>query len=272
MSDKRSTSWLLAALAAILVAAPAAADNAWGNYQWARTTPSFSLLVIDSVTAAWDEAFDGSIERWSESGVLDLSVTKIQEGKRHRRRCGMVDGQLRVCNAAYGKNGWLGLATIGIDKNGHIDRGTALLNDTYASYWALFGERNHVACQEIGHVLGLHHTSEDGSSQGTCMDYSSDPASQWPNQHDYFMLDLIYAHLDSYNSYDTGDDGGDGGGGGGGCNAPPGKGCNKRGAKRGAGLGPPTMGVRVHADRDHEVWVASRGDGGLWVHHMRLAP
>ncbi len=28
-------------------------------------------------------------------------------------------------------------------------------------------------CREIGHTFGLGHTSEDGSSQNTCMDYFS---------------------------------------------------------------------------------------------------
>jgi hypothetical protein len=175
----------------------------------------------------------------------------------------MVQGQMRVCNAAYGYNGWLGLATIGLDPNGHIDRGTAKMNDSYSWYWT-FEEKNHVMCQEIGHVFGLGHTSEDGSSQQSCMDYSTDPLSQWPNQHDYDQLTAIYGHTDSYNSYDDGS--GSGGDSGGGCTAPPGKGCNKNGADV------PPMGVRVVRGPHHEIWVAPRGDGGLWIHHIRLAP
>ncbi len=59
-------------------------------------------------------------------------------------------------------------------------------------------------CQEVGHTLGLGHTSEDGSSQNTCMDYFSNTGanatstqSTEPNQHDYDQLALIYGHLDS---------------------------------------------------------------------------
>ena len=32
------------------------------------------------------------------------------------------------------------------------------------------------------------------------------------------------------------------------------------------------MGQRVHKDRNHEICVAPRQDGGLWVHHVRLVP
>lgn len=170
----------------------------------------------------------------------------------------MVAGKMRVCNAAYGRNGWLGLASIGLDANGHIDRGTAKMNDSYTSYWTP-EEKNHVMCQEIGHVLGLTHTSEDGSSQQTCMDYSRDPLSQWPNAHDYEELVTIYTHTDSYNSYQEGTASS-------GACASPGNACNK------AITDVPPMGVRVVRGPHHEVWVAAREDGGLWIHHIRLAP
>ncbi len=59
-------------------------------------------------------------------------------------------------------------------------------------------------CREIGHTFGLGHTSEDGSSQNTCMDYFSNTgtaatstASTHPNQHDYDQLAAIYGHTDS---------------------------------------------------------------------------
>ena len=55
-------------------------------------------------------------------------------------------------------------------------------------------------CQEVGHTIGLDHQDEDfyNPNLGTCMDYTVDPLSnQHPNQHDYDMLDTIYAHLDT---------------------------------------------------------------------------
>ena len=176
----------------------------------------------------------------------------------------MVSGQMRACNANYGGVPWAGLATIYIDDNGHITKGTAKMNDFY-SYSADY--KRHLMCREIGHNFGLTHTSEDGSSQGTCMDYSNDESSQWPNAHDYELLEFIYEHADSYNSYDDSDDGGDTGGG---CNAPPGKGCNKN--RAGASAGGPPMGLPVQVGLHHEIWVAADGNGGYWVHHLTLVP
>ncbi len=240
------------------------AGHSWNDYHWARTASPFTLQVVNSTTPEWDYQLNESLVRWSQATVLDATITSADSSTKTRKRCRTAKGKMRVCNAAYGQNGWLGLATIGIDSSGHIDRGSAKVNDSYDWYWTL-EEKNHVMCQEIGHVFGLSHTSTDGSSQGTCMDYSSDSSSQWPNQHDLDQLLTQYRHLDSYNSYDDGsttDSGSDGGT----CNAPAGKGCNKSGAET------PPMGVRVVSGPHHEIWVASRKDGGLWIHHIRLAP
>lgn len=265
----------LAAALAVAVCVPAAlANHSWSNYHWARQTNPLPLRVVDSVTSRWQFAFEESLSRWSQSSKIDNVVVAVAEDSKLRRRCPMVLGQMRVCNAAYGQNGWLGLATIYIDSSGHITQGTTKINDSYEWYYAAHpGEDNHVTCQEIGHIYGLGHTSEDGSTQGTCMDYSSSLDSQWPNAHDYAQLDSIYAHVDSYNSYDAGSGGG--GGGGSGCNAPAGKGCN---AKHAASGGIPPGAVRVHYRPGHDGhlghadWVLPDGKDGMWLYHATLVP
>ncbi len=249
---------------------PAHADNTWSVYHWARTTPSFDLITVDSMTSEWQDAFDGTVVAWSTTNVLNLVSSQGAESSKFRRRCKPKDGQIVACNLSYGNTGWLGRAGINIDSAGHIVKGYAKMNDFYSSYWALEGERNHVTCQEVGHLLGLGHQSVDfNKSLGTCMDYSSNPASQWPNNHDYATLVEMYTHLDGYNSYDGSivtepepepepepDNG---------CNAPPGKGCNKNNADV-------PMGIPVHIGLNHEIWVASDNAGGYWIHHIRIVP
>jgi len=115
-----------------------------------------------------------------------------------RKRCAMVSGQVRSCNASYGYNGWLGLASINITGGVHITQGSSKMNDSYFNGGGYNDtNRRHVMCQELGHTLGLGHTSEDGSDQNTCMDYSNDLGNPSPNSHDYQQLSTIYQHLDS---------------------------------------------------------------------------
>ncbi len=243
------------------------ADHDWSTYHWARTANPIPLQVVDSVDPDWQYEFDMALYEWNLSSVLNMSVGSADDAGRIRKQCKMQAGQIRVCNASYGFNGWLGLATIGIDSNKHIDQGSAKVNDSYSFYWADPNEKRHVMCQEIGHLFGLGHTSEDGSSQQTCMDYSSDPNSIAPNSHDYQMLDAIYAHLDSYNTYDDGSSSGGGSGGDKPCN-PKKPGCTGFDLPQGV----PPGAVRIHRGPHEETWVKGRPDGGLWIFHVRLAP
>ncbi|MBT5111020.1 MAG: hypothetical protein HOM25_20240 [Rhodospirillaceae bacterium] len=253
-----------AAVCILMFSTSVQADHRWGAYHWARSAAvEINLKVVNSTTGDWTPVLSDSIAEWNVSEIFELGIDRDDTSKRTRKRCNSVTGQMRVCNAAYGYNGWLGMATINIDAESHIVKGTAKVNDSYSSYWAIEGEMNHVLCQEMGHVFGLGHTSEDGSSQLTCMDYSSDPGSQWPNEHDYDLLTVIYDQVDAYNSYDDSV----GGGGGGDTKPCRGKKCPNFGEPE-----IPPMGVRVHRGRNHEVWVARGRADSLWIHHVRLVP
>jgi len=233
------------------------ASHSWNNYHWARTTSSFTLQTLDSTVSNganmnWPALLATAAQQWSQSTKLDLAVSPYDNSSRARKRCTSVAGKIRVCNASYGNNGWLGLASINLDAQGHISRGTAKMNDSYASYYNSDpNEAPHVMCQEVGHTFGLGHTSEDGSSQKTCMDYSTDPQSTAPNQHDMDQLASIYGHTDSYNSFSA---------------------SAALSVEQKAMAGENPMGMRVRKGVFDETWVSPDGHGGLWVHHVTLAP
>lgn len=190
-------------IALVAVAAVVSANHAWGTYHWARTANPFTLKLGDNVTSAWDSYLGIASSDWSASSVLD---TTIVVGGTDGRRCRATSGRVEVCNAKYGANGWLGLASIWISGD-HIIKGTAKMNDTYfntAKYntpsWKQF-----VVCQEVAHTFGLDHQDENFNNPnlGSCMDYTNDPGRNdgagdnlHPNTHDFAQLETIYAHLD----------------------------------------------------------------------------
>ncbi len=232
------------------------ATHSWNGYHWARTTSSFTLQTLNSTVANgnanWPQLLGLAASDWTQSTKLDLRVSTYSNTSTSRKRCTAVAGKIRVCNASYGNNGWLGLASINLDSNGHISQGTAKMNDSYASTWTTdSNEARHVMCQEVGHTFGLDHQSTDGSSQNTCMDYSSSSTSTRPNTHDYDELVTIYSHTDSYNSYST---------------------STAFSAAQSAMAGGEGLGVLVHKDHFNETYVAPDGHGGIWIHDVILAP
>jgi len=175
------------------------ADHSWGSYHWARSSNPFTLQLGDNLTnttrSNWKSNFGIAIADWNKSTVLD---TVAVAGGTRARRCAITGGRVEVCNSAYGQTGWLGVAGISVT-NGHITGAYVKLNDTYSMNDA---EEQLVMCQEIGHTFGLGHQDEGfyNAPLGTCMDYtqaSTANQNMHPNQHDYDMLEQIYAHLDS---------------------------------------------------------------------------
>lgn len=183
----------------------AEANHTWGNYHWARTTPTFTIKLGDNLTPAWDSYLTQTSVDWSSSSVLDTAIvagnTNNTKGKNTPKNCNPTTGRGEICNAKYGANGWLGIASIWASGE-HITAGTVKLNDTYfttANYNKLTW-KNLVMCQEVGHIFGLGHQDEvfDNPNLNTCMDYTNNPESnQYPNDHDYDLLEIIYSHLDT---------------------------------------------------------------------------
>lgn len=188
---------LSAAIAMTLLAGSASADHSWSTYHWARASNPLTLRLGDNLSSAWDSYLQTTSSDWSVSNVLDTTVVA---GTSSQRRCRAASGRVEVCNAAYGNNGWLGIASISVIGS-HITSGSVRVNDTYfnTAQYNTTAWRNLVMCQEVGHIFGLDHQDENFSNPnlGTCMDYTNSPSSnQHPNPHDYEQLQIIYAHSD----------------------------------------------------------------------------
>ena len=261
---------IITAFATLLISTTSYADHSWGDYHWARTTNSFDLTIINS-TRDWDGYVTQAVNDWSASSTLNMVEVAGSSSKKTRRRCNNPAGQIRICNLAYGKTGWLGIAGISLDTGGHITTGYTKLNDTYFSqaYYNKPAWKLSVTCQELGHNVGLDHQDEDFNNQSlfSCMDYQ-DPPFEYPNVHDYEQLDEIYNHTDSYDSYDDGSS--SGGGGSNGCNAPPGKGCNKKGASPGHN-GNIGWGISLGRHGQSETFMRIDPDGTRHIVHVTWA-
>ena len=254
------------------------ADHPWGNYHWARTSPvvpfSFDLTVINSTTPDWDWYVSKALTDWSNAPAgVDQVINMVHDEngstrKKVRRQCRAPSGAVRICNLAYGTTGWLGIAGVSLDSNGHILKGYTKLNDTYFSsgFYDTYLWRQGVTCQELGHNIGLDHPDEDFdvATSMSCMEYQNPPFDT-PYLHDYEQLELIYGHADSYDTYAGASE--EGGGSGGGCNAPPGKGCNKSGRPQSnADIG---WGMSMGRRGNHEGFIRIDPDGTRHITHVR---
>src|SRR5215212_8456566 len=193
----------------LLGVVPAFASHGWGSYHWPRScsTCAANITVYDTTAATntnWSDHLNKALfgdganpntanrRGWNDSAALALTRSFSSAS---RSSCAAVSNAVRVCNYTYGSTGWLGLAQISTTSGTtHIAWGTTKINDTYFDTGSYPNtEKRHVMCQEVGHDFGLGHTSENGSSQNTCMDYyrntsSSDWTSTGPNQHDFDQL------------------------------------------------------------------------------------
>ena len=180
------------------ITAPVLATHSWNGYHWVRTTAELTVPVGDNVDGTWDSYLRTANVDWNKSTVIN---SPLVAGSTTPRKCSAVAGTIQVCNAAYGRTGWLGIASISIS-GGHISQGTTKLNDTYFAMAQYNNpqERALVTCQEIGHDYGLGHQDEDFATDNTnsCMDYTNLPAgNEHPDAHDYQQLVDVYNHLES---------------------------------------------------------------------------
>ncbi len=92
--------------AAVATATPATAHHSWASYHWARGSGTFTVQLGDNVSASWDSYLKRSSADWSSAS--QPLTTALVAGGTTGKRCQPTAGRVEVCNAAYGKTGWLG--------------------------------------------------------------------------------------------------------------------------------------------------------------------
>lgn len=205
----------------VLSAAPGLASNTWNGYHWADSggdphDGDITLTLVNDLTLYTSE-YPLVVSDWNGApGPLTLSSANAEPEDRPDACDNVateaagdeIQNSIHVCNAEYGKNGWLGLARIWLAADGHIDAGVALMNDSYFqesdSVYNNSIAWRHVLCQEVGHTFGLDH--QGSPKKQSCMNDRwglTNPDFQSPNPHDFDTLNEIY-----------GTAGGDSGGGG----------------------------------------------------------
>jgi len=269
----------LATSTALLALSPASATNSWNGYHWAGNGQNLTVLVNTAITSQWNQSVATSISDWNQSTELTLNS---QAAAADAKKCSPIAGQVLVCNASYGKRGWLGIANIWLESGTkHITQATTKLNDSYfnSAPYNSAPWRALVACQEIGHDWGLDHQDEtfNNVNLGTCMDYTNAPAggvvngfnygpsNQHPNTHDYDELKIIYNHDDGYTTAAAGTNFGI---------RMVGKPVPQKPSSEAIGDSPAEWGRAIHFDKlgRPDVFVKDLGNGEKALTHVFWAP
>jgi hypothetical protein len=165
--------------------------RSWMSYHWPRRATPIAIRVGDSLTTdPWRETLTRVLPGWTASTIV--RAQRIAGEVTDPKDCTPGPGRVEVCNAEYGLNGWLGLATIWVSGD-EIQNATVRLNDSYfatSDYDDRYA-RQHVLCQELGHTLGLDHQRTEVSCMND-IEGLKDVRYVGPGRDDFTLLARIY--------------------------------------------------------------------------------
>ncbi len=160
------------------------AQHSWENYH----LPHYA--VEQPVVIANTSSYTPDLESWNT--LAGNPITLVDSGS------GFT---IEVRDGGDANSGWLGLASVWANGEGHISKGVVTMNLTLL---AKYGPNvaAHVLAQELGHILGLdHQRGADDSAMDDCAGRGSgwlaclsSVAGMTPNAHDGEELAAKYQH------------------------------------------------------------------------------
>jgi hypothetical protein len=191
---KASSRWiaLVIALVAVFTMGRSAHAEPWYDYHWKATGTPTSLTVVSSASKTWSPYVAAAAAAWEKSGSVDLAIVAGPADPESRLACDLIPGTIHVCSARYGNNGWLGWTNVTVAPDGEITAARVRINQSYfdKGQFDNRASRRHTACHELGHSIGLAHST--GTS---CMNRTNpaDPSRSWPGIEDLADLGAIYS-------------------------------------------------------------------------------
>ena len=158
------------------------ASHRWYCWRYADTSINWYNGASGTYHNIFDEEAITDTDSWHNYTLIDLTPVYSPGSTDH----------INAYNGYYGTTGWYGIAEVVSNNGCTVLEGRARLNQTYLDSFTRT-TREHVACQEVGHLFGLDHQDNFTS----CM---SNPQidgqfvlnAPQPDEHDREMIDLIY--------------------------------------------------------------------------------